>query len=371
MKQSIAFLRGPEALDYGRRLSRLRWVRAVPDCEAAEISPAGPAAAELAGSDAWLIVRDETALPLPLARFPRPDAGRILVASSIAPGEAPAHTLRELEALPGVPAAVAASPASVAAFSFRVSDFPPRPGESTTQLFDRLLGGGLEKEGALEFRVVAFDDPSELERDEITRRVPPDRRMLLDVGCGAGGTSAALKRRSRDLHVTAVEKDGPLAARARERLDRVLAGDALDSLASLARGGESFDAFLFADVLEHLEDPFQALSLARSLAMPGAVLVVSVPNAGHLSLVRDLLFGRFDPVPAGLADVGHLRWFTRASLEEMISETGWKTTAIESCSGAPAPEAGQFLASLARWRDLDAVSLETYQWIAVATAGSR
>jgi SAM-dependent methyltransferase len=371
LKQSIAFLGGPEALDYGRRLSRLRWVRAVPDCAAAEISPAAAAAAELAGSDAWLIVRDETALPLPLARFPQPGAGRVLVASSISPGVAPAHTLRELEELPCVPAAGATSPASVAAFSFRVSDFPPRPGESTMQLFDRILGGGVEKEAAEEFRVVAFDDPSELEREEITRRVPPGRRRLLDVGCGAGGTSAALKRRSRDLHVTAVEKDGRLAARARERLDSVLAGDALESLASLARGGESFDAFLFADVLEHLEDPFRALSLARSLARPGAVLVASVPNAGHLSLVRDLLFGRFDPVPAGLADAGHLRWFTRSSVEEMISETGWKAAAIESCPGAPAPEAGQFLASLARWRDLDAVSLETYQWIVVATAENR
>jgi 2-polyprenyl-3-methyl-5-hydroxy-6-metoxy-1,4-benzoquinol methylase len=260
---------------------------------------------------------------------------------------------------------------SVVAFSFRVFDFPPRPGESTTQLFDRILGGSAVEETAAEFRVVALDDLSELEREEITRRVPPDRRRLLDVGCGAGGTSAALKRRSRDLHVTAVEKDGRLAVRARERLDRVLAGDALESLATLVRGGESFDAFLFADVLEHLEDPFRALSLARSLATPGATLVASVPNAGHLSLVRDLLFGRFDPVPAGLADAGHLRWFTRASLEEMVSETGWKISAIESCPGAPAPEAGEFLAPLARWRDLDAVSLETYQWVVVATAETR
>ena len=371
MKQSIAFLRGPERLDYGRRLSRLRWVRAVPDCSVSEISPAAPAALELAGSDAWLIVRDETALPLPLARFPLPGAGRVLVASSIAPGDASAHTLRELEALLSVPEAGAASPASLAAFSLRVSDFRPPPGESTAQLFDRILGSGIGKETAAEFRVVAFGDPSELEREEITSRVPAGHRRLLDVGCGAGGSSAALKRRSRDLHVTGVEKDGLLAARARQRLDLVLAGDAVESLASLVRGGEVFDVFLFADVLEHLEDPFRALSLARSLAAPDAVLVASVPNAGHLSLVRDLLLGRFDPVPAGLADAGHLRWFTRASLEEMVSETGWKTPTVESCPGAPPPEAGEFLASLARWRDLDAVSLETYQWIAVAAAEAR
>ena len=133
-------------------------------------------------------------------------------------------------------------------------------------------------------------------------------------------------------------------------------------------GGESrtFDAFLFADVLEHLEDPVRSLSLARKLAAPGATLVASVPNAGHLSLVRDLVQGRFDPVPAGLADAGHLRWFTKASLAEALEEAGWQATSIESWPGAPASDSAGFLAALSDWPDLDRESLMTYQWIAVA-----
>jgi 2-polyprenyl-3-methyl-5-hydroxy-6-metoxy-1,4-benzoquinol methylase len=368
LKQSIAFLRGPDGLDYGRRLSRLRWIRAVPGSSVVAISAAAPAGVELAGSDAWLIVRDETALPLPLPRFPLPGAGRVLVASRVVPEETPAHTLRELEAFAPVGTNEPVRPDFVLAFSFHASDFPTRPGESADEFFDRVLGDGVEKEASAEFRVFAFGDPSELEREEITRHVPAGVGRLLDVGCGAGGSSAGLKRRRGGLHVTALEKDRRLAGRACERLDRVLEGDAVESLTALARDRESFDAFLFADVLEHLENPARALSVARSLAAPGAVLVASVPNAGHLSLVRDLVLGRFDPVPAGLSDAGHLRWFTRASLEEMLRETGWKVATIESCPGVPAPEAGEFLASLARWRDLDAESLATYQWIAVATA---
>src|SRR5207247_9631115 len=128
----------------------------------------------------------------------------------------------------------------------------------------------------------------------------------------------------------------------RSRVGRGIGGDANRALADLAREGEEFDAFLFADVLEHLADPVEALARARLVAAPGATLVASVPNAGHLSIVRDLVRGRFDPVPAGLADAGHLRWFTRASLGETLAEAGWRADVIASWRARPAPASAGF-----------------------------
>ena len=88
------------------------------------------------------------------------------------------------------------------------------------------------------------------------------------------------------------------AALARQRLSDVREGEAGAVLSDLAKAGERFDALLFADVLEHLDDPIRILGLAREVALPEATLVASVPNVGHLSLVRDLVLGRFDPLPA-------------------------------------------------------------------------
>jgi hypothetical protein len=93
-----------------------------------------------------------------------------------------------------------------------------------------------------------------------------------------------------------------------------------------------------------------------------------VPNVGHLSLVRDLLLGRHDPVPAGLCDAGHLRWFTKTFLAETIAEAGWTLTAIESLPGAPPPDPGPLEALAQGWPEADPKSLRTYQWIAAAHA---
>ena len=143
-------------------------------------------------------------------------------------------------------------------------------------------------------------------------------------------------------------------------------GDAATVLSNLAAAGERFDALLFADVLEHFDDPVRILTLARGVASDDATLVASVPNVGHLSLVRDLLVGRFDPLPAGLADAGHLRWFTRDSLLETLEEAGWTDVAIAADPGAPAPAAHDFLRRAREWSGTDPESLTTYQWIAVA-----
>jgi SAM-dependent methyltransferase len=217
-------------------------------------------------------------------------------------------------------------------------------------------------------RAVRFDESSDRERPELTRRLPAGALRILDVGCGAGAGIAAAKARHPAWTVTGIEWDPVLAGRARSRCDRVLEGDLARVLPALEGEGARLDAIVFADVLEHLEDPVAALVAARRIAALGARLLVSVPNVGHLSIARDLLAGRFDPIPAGLTDARHLRWFTRSFLAEVLAEAGWHTISIESEPGAPAPDAAAFLALAAAWPDCNRESLATYQWIATASA---
>ena len=126
MIRALAFLSDGRPLDYGSRLARLRWRRAVGPEVAAEWDPAAPAGPAIARADLWFVVVDPAALPLGGAAIPDPPAGRILTAAGAVPVEPPfAHTLRELEGC-RIGADGREGAVGPAAFAFRAADFPAR-----------------------------------------------------------------------------------------------------------------------------------------------------------------------------------------------------------------------------------------------------
>jgi SAM-dependent methyltransferase len=366
----LLFAREPSAAGgFGRRLARLRWKRWLGEASEHTADERTSAAHVFAGASVGLVVGEETAFPEPVAQIPELASGRVIPALGVRMEDLPpVHTLRELEraGLPPVRETAAASPRL--AVLFDPAAMPPAPAESLAAYAARIQGEATSRPADSGFRALVFEEPSDHPRPELVELLPRTARNLCDVGCSAGGAGAAWKGRAAGGRVIGIENDPRAARIAAGHLDRVLTADALKGLETLGREDARFDAFLFADILEHLEDPVRALGLARRLAEPGARLVASVPNVGHLSLVRDLVAGRFDPVPAGLADAGHLRWFSRDFLREVLEEAGWRVEDIHGLPGGPAPDVEKFLGALADWEQLDRESLGTYQWIAVAVA---
>ncbi|MEO8189848.1 MAG: methyltransferase domain-containing protein [Acidobacteriota bacterium] len=365
MKTGLAFLGSPESPGYGDLFARLRWRRAVAAEHDVDVKPADPATSAFAAAQVWAVVRAPASVPIGVFSFAEVPRGAAAVAGRVSGtlGSAAAHTLRELEAAPWE-----AATGSAPLVAFRLDGCGPRAGESV----DVFLGRLLADDDAAAIRLPGFaamvpDDPSDRARPELCDRLPSGIRRLADVGCGSGATGAALKSRDPELHVTGIERDPAAAGRARPRLDRVICADAAAALSDLAGRSERFDAFLFGDVLEHTADPVALLSAARAAAARGALLIASVPNAGHISVARDLVLGRFDPAPSGPRDAGHLRWFTRPFLAEALEEAGWGVSSIDGIQGAPAPDAAGFVESVAGLTGLEPSLLSVYQWIAVAS----
>jgi 2-polyprenyl-3-methyl-5-hydroxy-6-metoxy-1,4-benzoquinol methylase len=161
-------------------------------------------------------------------------------------------------------------------------------------------------------------------RTDLLGRIAPDAKSILEFGCGEAPLGAALKQRQK-CRVVGIEIDPRAAAVAKKRIDDVYCGDARE-IVSLIR--EKFDWIIGGDIVEHIDEPWSFLSDLRKVAAPSGHLLLSIPNIAHAAVVSDLIRGRFDYVYMGLTCVGHLRFFTRRTIEEMLSIAGWTVVEI-------------------------------------------
>lgn len=162
-------------------------------------------------------------------------------------------------------------------------------------------------------------------RPEVLALIPETARHVLDVGCASGALGRAVKQR-QECRVTGIEYVAEVAQVAAESLDDVYAGDAVEAMQGMPDA--FFDCIVFADVLEHLVDPAACLAEAKRLLTPGGMVVASIPNVRHWSVVKDLLEGRWDYQDAGILDRTHLRFFTRESMVRMFMEAGFHVNTL-------------------------------------------
>jgi 2-polyprenyl-3-methyl-5-hydroxy-6-metoxy-1,4-benzoquinol methylase len=129
--------------------------------------------------------------------------------------------------------------------------------------------------------------------------------------------------------------------------------------------GAEFDAVLFGDVLEHLVDPSEALVRVRPWLADRGVVVASVPNVGHWSIVADLLAGRFEYVPYSLLSGTHVRHFTRATVTDLFEASGYRVDCVDTVELTPSAAGAAKLAHLAGWPGASA-DLSVAEFVVVA-----
>lgn len=161
-------------------------------------------------------------------------------------------------------------------------------------------------------------------RLDLLERIDPAAGSVLEFGCGEGGLGEALKQR-QSCRVVGVELDAAAARIAETRLDAVHQGDVRDVIARL---DEKFDFVVGGDILEHIDDPWIFLENLRRVVRPGGQLLLSLPNVSAWPIVADLLQGRFDYVYMGILCAGHIRFFTKQTVRDMLEISGWTEVAL-------------------------------------------
>ena len=165
----------------------------------------------------------------------------------------------------------------------------------------------------------------------LARMIEPGQRVL-ELGTGPGTVTRILH--SKGCKVTGVEMDPETLATCAPFCERTLQANLEDPNWAVSLAGESFDAIICADVLEHLRDPRPLLKQLHNFLKPGGSVLMSLPNASHLTIVASLLGGRFPYQKNGLLDNTHLKFYGREDLEALLRECGllwqhWHTVQVD------------------------------------------
>jgi 2-polyprenyl-6-hydroxyphenyl methylase/3-demethylubiquinone-9 3-methyltransferase len=114
---------------------------------------------------------------------------------------------------------------------------------------------------------------------------PFEGLRLLDIGCGGGLLAEPMARLGAEVvGVDAAAGNIPVA-----RLHAEQSGLAIDyrvgTAEALAAAGESFDAVLAMEIIEHVADPATFLVACRALLKPGGLMVASTINRNPKSFL--------------------------------------------------------------------------------------
>lgn len=158
-------------------------------------------------------------------------------------------------------------------------------------------------------------------RHDVVELVPRSARRILELGCSNGSTALVLQQR-QECSYTGIERDSDLAAQARSSVIGEVLVRSLDDSDWPRDLAGSFDCIIAADILEHLVDPWSVLRQAVSFLEPGGCVVISLPNAGHVQTILNLVRGRWPYRQRGVHDATHLRFFTLREIRGLCGFVG-------------------------------------------------
>lgn len=203
-----------------------------------------------------------------------------------------------------------------------------------------------------------FGDYYSGEREQLVEMVSDTAVNVLDLGSARGGFGKRLKRKRADIQLSGIEKDPFLAQEALLFYDYFYQCD-VEDVDFVAQ----FDHINCGEFIEHVYDPWTLVDKLYQFLKPGGTICLSLPNAGHWTVVKELLGGQFQYITIGLQCVTHIRWFTESSIRQLLERAGFSIEDIIRLEIPPTPQGELFVRQMCELGYANRVDLMTFDII--------
>lgn len=147
----------------------------------------------------------------------------------------------------------------------------------------------------------------------------PPCGAILDVGCGNGAIAHELLRSGYDVFGVDASETGIAQAR-QGWSNRFYVHDLASEGLPPDINAVQFSTVISTEVIEHLYDPRGLIRTARRVLPQGGRLIISTPYHGYIKNLVLSLSGKMDNHFAVLWDGGHIKFFSRRTLGQMLLE---------------------------------------------------
>ena len=166
---------------------------------------------------------------------------------------------------------------------------------------------------------------------ELSKQIGAQR--VLDAGCGNGVLCAALAGAGMNVVGCDASESGIAVARAAFPNIQFIKQSLYDPPGALAV--QKFDAVIATEVIEHLYEPAALMRFATAVLKPGGHIILSTPYHGYLKNVAIAVLGKWDRHHAPNWDGGHIKFFSRNTLNALLRSQGFEAVSWKGVGRVP------------------------------------
>lgn len=156
-------------------------------------------------------------------------------------------------------------------------------------------------------------------------------RRILDLGCGNGAFPRSLIEAG--MEVLGCDADAEGIEHARKGGGEFRVASVYDDPIVLKADG--FDAVVSAEVVEHLFSPHRLPQYAAAVLKSDGYLLVTTPYHGYLKNLVLALLNKWDIHANPLWEGGHIKFFSRRTLSELIEDNGFQVIGFKGLGRLP------------------------------------